>query len=417
MNGITHYSRTINGYKVVFINTKSTNVRVVSIIETGFIDEEEHTLGINHLGEHIRVSGNSICKSECIYYMNKNGIFMNASTGLNFVSYYASGLNEDLSIILQFIINTALDKNDISESIMIQEKTAVLNELLEASNSTTSILLDNMFKRLYRLYGLQNFYNYSQQIANLNTINSKELNEFFLKKYHNNSKKFFIIVGNVNENDVQTVFNEFPANIEMSAVKTDRNCTSNEKGLFFYENENMNNTVIITAFSNNDIKYNIYNNILLTILTTYLNIICMKILRGKEHLIYGINIESSFFCGIQVLITLNVSNENAHTVFYKFIDIIKDCQKTIDDEILEGIKKKIKFMKESNNEEEIVELYEYLYINKILNNTNDIIDFDKYTNMYLSVNTTDLKNIFNKIFDTNKILTLYSSQKSMNKTQ
>ena len=421
---IKHHLYEIKGYKVLFIKNISTpnistpNINIKSIIGSGYINETEHNLGINHLLEHTLVNGYNKCDTDCITYMNKKGIFMNASTGLNLISYYASGLNEDLSLILNFVINSTLNKSHIVDNIIKKEKTAVLNELLENSNDITTSIWHIMFTKFYKYYGLQNYYNYKQQIKNLETLNRKELNDF-IDKFYNNI--LFVISGNFNDNIVFNLLNEFlpepEPNVNLVKQKNNYiNCLSNETGLFFNENENTQNTIIITAFGNNNIKNTIHNNILLNILSKYLKIFSMKILRGIEHLVYGIDIDISFnSCGVQTFIMINVSNENAKEVFLKFIDILNDCKNDIDNEILIGIKKGIKFWNNSKNEDEIISFYENLYIDKIYNNNNDLIieDINEYIQIYLDINTNQLKDMFNELFDIDKMLTVYSSQKSM----
>ena len=50
-----------------------------------------------------------------------------------------------------------------------------------------------------------------------------------------------------------------------------------------------------------------------------------------------------------------------------------------------------------------------------LNDTDDLMlnDISEYKNMYLNVNTIDLQDMFKDIFHIKKMLTLYSSEKSM----
>ena len=75
-------------------------------------------LGINHLIEHVLVNSNSMCNNDCLTEMNKKGIIMNASTGLNMINYFVMGINSDLYKMIKFIIETTLDHGNINDKII-----------------------------------------------------------------------------------------------------------------------------------------------------------------------------------------------------------------------------------------------------------------------------------------------------------
>ena len=58
--------------------------------------------------EHVLVNGNSQCENDCISEMNKKGILMNASTGLNMINYFTMGISEDLEKMIKFIVETTV---------------------------------------------------------------------------------------------------------------------------------------------------------------------------------------------------------------------------------------------------------------------------------------------------------------------
>ena len=100
-----HELYNMNGYSVLFLKNHSKNVKVRSVIKTGYINEIQNNLGINHLLEHYLVNANELCcekdNCDCITYMNKKGITMNATTGLTYVSYFTSGLHSDLYLMIK----------------------------------------------------------------------------------------------------------------------------------------------------------------------------------------------------------------------------------------------------------------------------------------------------------------------------
>jgi hypothetical protein len=58
--------------------------------------------------EHVLVNGNSQYENDCISEMNKKGILMNASTGLNMINYFNMGISSDLEKMIKFIVETTV---------------------------------------------------------------------------------------------------------------------------------------------------------------------------------------------------------------------------------------------------------------------------------------------------------------------
>ena len=61
---------------------------------------------------------------------------------------------------------------------MKKKKKAVLNELLTSSNNSLINVYHTLFDKLFSYYGLTNFFNYKQQIDNLNHLNEDKLKKF-----------------------------------------------------------------------------------------------------------------------------------------------------------------------------------------------------------------------------------------------
>ena len=148
---LKHQLYNINGYNILIIKTNNDNISVKSLIDTGYIHEQEDNLGINHLIEHVLVNGNPHCKNsnDCITYMNKSGIIMNASTGLNIVSYYTMGLKSDLNKMLNFIVETTINSDNINHYVIEKEKKAVIDELLQNSNNSELSIFKTIGQRKF----------------------------------------------------------------------------------------------------------------------------------------------------------------------------------------------------------------------------------------------------------------------------
>ena len=411
---ISHQIYNINGYNIILIKNEINNISVKSCIDTGYIHEDKYNLGINHLIEHVLVNGNSQCEKDCISEMNKKGILMNASTGLNMINYFTMGISEDLEKMIKFIVETTINYKNINNKVIEKEKKAVLNELLTSSNNSLINVYHTLFDKLFSYYGLTNFFNYKQQIDNLNHLNEDKLKKFYQKHYKN---ILFIVSGNFDDDIVLNLFQDLLKNSKIdnfSVESTVSHCFKLKKGAYFLPNNNIKNTTIMIGFPS-IIDNSIYNSILLDITCKYIRNVCMDVLRAKENLIYGIDVIPSInYCGTTVQVNLNVSNENAKKTLERFVKLIKDNYHKIDNKFLEGIKKNFIYSGNKNNIEEKSIFYENMYINKIFNRCKDkICDLYEYSNMYLNVKDSDIKKFLPILFNFDKMVLVYTSQKSM----
>ena len=411
---ISHNIYNINGYNILLINNNIDNISVKSYIDTGYIHEDKENLGINHLIEHVLVNGNSQCENDCITDMNKKGILMNASTGLNIINYFTMGLSSDLEKMIKFLIETTINYKNINNKIIEKEKKAVLNELLTNSNNSLINVYHTLFEKLFAYYGLSNFFNYKQQITNLQNLNEEKLKKFYHKHY---KKILFIVSGNFDKKTVLNLFEELLKNNKIDKFTIESsidNCFKFQKGAYFLANNNIKNTTIMIGFPS-IIDNSIYNSILVDITCKYIKNISMDILRAKENLIYGIDVVPSInYCGTSVQVTFNVSNENSKKTLERYGKLMKENFNKIDNKFLDGIKKNFKYFKNKNNVEEESIFYENMYINKIFNRCEDkICENDEYSNMYLNVKDTDIKKILPVLFNFDKMVLVYTSQKSM----
>lgn len=411
---ISHQIYNINGYKLLLLKNNIDNITVKSYIDTGYIDENSDNLGINHLLEHVLINGDSKCKHDCITYMNKKGILMNASTGLNIINYYNSGIKSDLEKMIKFIIEITINYKNINNKVIEKEKKAVLNELLTNSNNNLINIYNLLYNKLFIPYGLMNFFNYKKQINNLNHLDEEKLKNFYLKYYKN---ILFVVSGNFTTSIVLNLFENSLKSNKIDYFKDEQkinNCFKLEKGAYFLHSNNVQNTVMLIGFPS-IIENSIKNNLLLSITITYIKNVCMDILRAKNNLIYGIDIIHTINdYGTIIKVNINVSNENAKKTLYRFVKLIKDNFKNIDNKFLEGIKKNMIYSYNKNNLEDKCLFYENMYINKIFNKCkDDIIECNEYLDLYLSIKDSDIKKILPVLFNFDKMVLIYTSQKSM----
>jgi predicted Zn-dependent peptidase len=404
----------INGFDLLIINVDSDNYNVKSYIDTGYIHETLDNLGINHLLEHVLINSNSNCNNDCITEMNKKGVIMNATTGLNMINYYMSGLENDLYLMIKFIVESSLKCDNINNNIIEKEKNAVLNELLQYSNNNFNNIYNVVYNNIFNIEGLQHFFNYEQQIDNLKKFNEKNLKEFCEKFYN---KVLFVISGKINNfKDLENIKQKFRDVLKPYKVINNKNklynCFNLENNkAFFIQNNDINNTTKIISFRSS-MNNTVENIILLDISCKYIYNVCMDILRAKLNLIYGIKIEPTInICGMNVLITLNVSNENSKDTLYKFINILKDCKNKIDSSFIDGIKKKYRYKLNNNDVNDKILYYETVYINKLFNDSKDeILSYNEYNKKYMEVSNEKIQNFIKNLFDFTKMVIVYTSK-------
>jgi predicted Zn-dependent peptidase len=424
---IKHQLYDINGYKILILDTNNDNISIKSLIDTGYIHEEKDNLGINHLLEHVLVNGNPHCNdsfnknNDCITHMNKTGIMMNATTGLNIVTYYTMGIKSDLQKMLNFIIETTINSSNINKKIIEKEKKAVIDELLQNSNNSEIDLNNTLFNKFYSYYGLQNFFNYNQQIENLKHLNVDKLKKFYEKHYKN---ILFIVSGNFNKSEKQNIINLFENILAKNKIENYQNtlnekiklnnCFNFNKEAYYLHNDNMKNTTMIIAFPSL-IENTNYNAILLMFITKYIKNLGMKKLRSNDNLIYGLKVEPSInYCGTSIFVTLNSTNENARKTLDKFIEMIKESFTFIDKEFIAGIKKSYIYLMNKNDINDTISYYENMYINKLFNKCNDdICNINEHTNNLLNIKESEIINLMKTVFNLDKMLLVYSSSKSM----
>jgi predicted Zn-dependent peptidase len=426
---IEHQLYDINGYKVLLLQTNNENISVKSLIDTGYIHEEEDNLGINHLIEHALVNGNPHCNDtssnkpnyDCITHMNKSGIMMNATTGLNIVTYYTLGIKSDLQKMLSFIIETTINPENINDHVVEKEKKAVIDELLQNSNNSDINMYFTLFQKFYSYYGLNNFFNYKKQIDNLKHLNANKLKAFYKKHYTN---IIFVVSGKFNSEEKQNLLNLFRRSLSSRNINQRENysqqltkpshCFRFKKEAYYLNNPNLKNTTIMLAFPSL-IENNNYNAILLTFITKYVQNLGMHKLRSQEKLIYGLKVEPSMnYCGTSMIVVLNSTNENARKTLDKFVEMIKESFSYINKEFIDGIKKSYVYGTNKHDVNDSIAYYENLYINKFFNRCGDkICDIDEHTNNLMNVKESEVIKLMKVVFNLDKMLVVYSSSKSM----
>ena len=406
----------INGYYLLLIPYNNKTITIRSNINTGYINENKENLGINHLLEHVLVNGNKLCKNkDCISHLNKNGINMNASTSFKTIMYYNSGLSQDTLNMIKYIIETTLSYKNINKNVLDKEKKAIINELLTASNSGMYDIHNLSANKFFKLFGEKNYYNYDLQIKNLDKLNAGNLIDYFNNNYN---EILFTVIGDFNKFEIINTFNLFLPKNKNNYINNNKNfneCFTLNNSINFIKNNDLANTIFYFSFPA-DISMDLISETYTEIINTYLKDYIMFILRAKEHLIYGLTIESdNSYCGNILNITINVKNENALKVYNKLIQIIKDSYKNIDMTFISGIIKKMKNEYFNYSKESIENFYTKQILNIIFNKNNyKIINYRDYIYILDNINYDKLLDYLKKIINIDQCLTVYSSNKMLN---
>lgn len=399
----------INNSKVMLIDNPNKNFYVHSYIKSGFIDETENNLGISHLIEHVVLESWNQCKNDsCMEFLSKKGINMNGTTDLRLIHYYVYGLIEDLNTMLNYIIDVTVNPK-FPDKIINKEKEAVTNELLNYLNDKSSKLHNIFNQNFFNIFGLQNFDNHELQIKNLKNLQSSDLINYYKKQLSSNI--YFIIAGKFNKklesyilnllyNRLPKINNTFSKNI---------NCFSYKNEIIYINDPTYTMTEILMG-----IPCDIYpvkmNRILIDFTLNLLNNILLNYLRIKKELIYGISIKYKFSnSGTSIFILVNTKNENATEVYKKIINIINYYKKNnVENDILNGIKKKYIVKSNNLNINTLINFYSKQLISNL-----EHYSYNNFVNLINKMNVNIVKIIINKLFNFNKLLTVYMSNKKM----
>ena len=240
----------IDNYNVLFIKNKSNAITVQSNIFHGFINEKKDTIGINHLLEHVLSNAYKHCKDyNCYDYLNRLGVNSNASTDNNIIKYYATGLNEDIDKIIDYIINITINPV-FDEKLVTNEKQAVINELLISLDEPETKLYDKMAKMFYAIEGLQYMEDSKLMIHNLKHFNRNVLMKYYKKNY-NNDNTLFIISGNYDKQTVTDLFRKKLPRFPITKHKGNYdkvNCYTHKSGIFHIKDKSLSSSKILMHF-------------------------------------------------------------------------------------------------------------------------------------------------------------------------
>ena len=363
----------VNGYTILFINSKSKTAYVSSIIANGYCNETESDLGINHLLEHVLLESWKKCKQKsCELYWMSKPVFFNGFTTMTQMKYFIDGTSHELPEMLEYIIDVTTHPRILQKSLTAEKK-IVVNEMNVRINSSDYGFNQVSLDALYTLPGLQQSNNYLLQKKNVEKISLRDLVDYLTKNY-TPSNTYFFVSGDFNPAHVLSVFKKklttSPSSVESDSNIPSKNPFSYKPKLFFVKNKtdeaNASGGVNFDIFFPLDIHM---NNELLQHLLITCNVMekeLYNILRIDHKLIYSMSVDyATYYYGTVVEITGSCTDSNLVKILeYIIAYLLEKKTKYVDQKILNNAKKLLLLNRYNHikNPMEIAEFYESQYL-------------------------------------------------------
>jgi len=321
----------INGYNVMFVPMHNNVIHIEAVVHSGFIHETKETSGINHLLEHVLVSGWKKCNGSCNTYWDEKGAIINASTDNTVMKYYIKGVTEDINEMVEYI-STIMSASFFDQTMLDNEKQAVIDELTALSGDHTTELHDVFHKHFFKMDGLRYVEDWKQQIKNLKHITLQDIKNAY--KAFNTDNMLFVVYGKYDKSSVSNLFSKHL--LQVNGVKVKKvDCFSLNHSILYTPFEMEGSTILIGFPSK--MMYSDYFDCF-TLLTHQL---LFKEMRTKRKLVYDILISSiPTRCGTVVTLEVNVRDKNIKETLHMLLFFIKEfCSTLLEDRLIDACKK------------------------------------------------------------------------------
>jgi thiol-disulfide isomerase/thioredoxin len=195
-------NKTINGYPFLFIRDSNKVIHLEVVIHSGFVHETKKNSGVNHLLEHVLVSGWKRCKESCNTYWDKHGALVNASTDTTMMKYYIKGDKKDIPDMVDYI-STIITRSLFFPSTLEREKKAVLEELTNLLDNPSQEIYNLFHKAFYKIEGLKYTEDCALQIKNVDTLTMKDIKKAYEVLSDDKRKSKYDKFGVCEDNDLQ----------------------------------------------------------------------------------------------------------------------------------------------------------------------------------------------------------------------
>jgi len=322
----------INGYDILFVHAPLNIIHIEAVIHSGFIYETTRTSGVNHLLEHVLVSGWKKCNGSCNTYWDQKGVIVNASTDTTKMKYYVKGLVSDTDEMVEYI--SSLTHSLFNKITFENEKQAVIDELTSLSGDPENNLLHAFNKEFFALDGLKHIDDWKLQIHNLKHLTISDLQSEY--DAFNTNNILFVVYGKFDQTHISQIFEKHLVIRKGKEIKK-IDCFSHAHKIV-YSPFTMEGTTILIGFPSTLEKSNYFE-----CFQALLHQLLFNEMRTVHKLIYDIELNcDTTLCGTALTLQMNVRNYNIKKSIVLLIQLLKQyCHTEIDDIHVSSCKKTI----------------------------------------------------------------------------
>lgn len=326
----------INGYNVLFVNIPTHTIHIEVIVKSGFIHETMKTAGINHLLEHVLVSGWKKCNGSCNTFWDKRGAIVNASTDDAVMKYYIKGLATEMDEMIEYI-STIVTHPLITQSTIDNEKQAVIDEITALSANPKSEMYNVFYKAFYKPEGLKCLEDYGLQLKNIKNLSVDDIKKVYEKTF-NHENMFVVICGHYDRQHVSKLLTKY--------LLPTKGTNFNKMDCFTHQHKIIHSpfkaegTNILIGFPSTLMGSEFFD-----CFTVLLHQLLFKEMRTIHKLLYDIMITTKTTeCGTLLIIEISVRDANVKETMRLLLRLLNDyCHSNVDSELVEACKKTVKY--------------------------------------------------------------------------
>ena len=407
----------INDYKIILLNYPCNVTYIESFINNGNINENKNNAGINHLLEHVLVESWKGCEDKpCLEVFGTKGIYLNAYTDNNNLSYFTKSLNDDLDETLDYIINITTNAT-IKDKYLKYEKQPIINELLMYLNNTERKLFNLINKNLYTHEGLKYSDNYKKQLENLDKLHLKDVIDYY-KKYYTPKNTIFLVSGKINTQQVLNIFKKkLPKPKKNDKINIFDNCFTYKNTNVFLKNVKSKTSTCLICFPTN-LKYYDKKSYILKLALMCLKYILFIFLRYDKSLIYSIKVDiNKTSCGTLITFKYHTPSFKTNKTLNYFLNVIKTFKtKCMRESIINSSKKKylIDYLVSPNDPSLISKFYGHQYLNQLHLKQETIYTPKEVKDIIIKSSAEDIKNVLNENLIIENMIFSYEANKDYN---
>jgi zinc protease len=402
-------SKSVNGYRIIYIPTTNKITSVHVYVKTGSMCETQKEAGISHLLEHIITDSWDRCKGfNCTEYWSKKGILSNAQTLTLYTRYYIVGMSKEMDDMINYsastITNPKFDTKCIDRS-----KKAVKDELLIKLNSPEWRLYHTFYGSIAddtKYNGFGRVADYPLQIKNLETIDKQTLLGYY-NKWYRHDNIFFVVVSDQPLNKITTCFGKYlhkrPA-LSFKSLEPSIKCVQCTS--IFYRQDAQKSSFIVGFINNqqNPTDY-LYYALIQDMLTGDTSSLLYRILRDKLNLVYGIKLmydmDKSY---VLSMFEVSCQFKNSKKLINTLLSTLRDfAAGKFEEQILKRSKERLTIM-DMNNCKENTEFLNLFYANQFIMSGKISIGPSNYIKAIQKITKKQLIGVVKKLFQFDKML-------------